>query len=176
MTIGFQLLDKQGLVMTSGVLQPAVIIQLGTNTKARKSTPGKPASQTTKDGSFTIDYSGVSGDGKLSVTWRFEAEAFWLDPIVYESSEPKNVVALHYFAQGTGEDAQPTLDNYYLILLGISESPGVSPIVTSDLSLNLTSCLKTTKEWWSFSTKLKDPRCTPISVSSSPSSKLGKPT
>ena len=67
------------------------------------------------------------GDGKLTVTWRFEDEALWLDPIVYESSEPENVVALHYFAQGTGEDARPTLDNFYLILPGISESPGCKP-------------------------------------------------
>jgi hypothetical protein len=138
---GFRLLDKQGLVMTSGILQPAVIVQPGTNKQARKCTPGKPATHTTKDGSFTVNYVGVNGDGKLTVTWRFEDEAFWLDPIVYESSEPENVVALHYFAQGTGEDARPTLDNFYLILPGISESPGVSPIVTSDLGLNLTSWL-----------------------------------
>ena len=137
----FRLLDKQGLLMTSGSLQPAVIVQRGTNKQARKCTPGKPATHTAKDGSFTVNYAGVNGSGKLTVTWRFEDEALWLDPIVYESSEPENVVALHYFAQGTGEDARPTLDNFYLILPGISESSAVSPIVTSDLGLNLTSWL-----------------------------------
>ena len=106
----FRLLDKQGLVMTSGILQPAVIVQPGTNKQARKCTPGKLATHTTKDGSFTVNYAGVNGNGKLTVTWRFEDEALWLDPIVYESSQPENVVALHYFAQGTGEDARPTLD------------------------------------------------------------------
>ena len=110
----FRLLDKQGLVMTSGILQPAVIVQRGTNKQARKCTPGRPATHTTKDGSFTVNYAGVNGNGKLTVTWRFEDDALWLDPIVYESSEPENVVALHYFAQGTGEDARPTLDNFYL--------------------------------------------------------------
>ena len=138
---GFRLLDKHGLVMTSGILQPAVIVQPGTNKQARKCTSGTPAAHTSKDGSLTVNYAGVNGNGKLSVTWRFEDEAFWLDPVVYESSEAENVVALHYFAQGTGEDARPTLDNFYLILPGISESPGVSPIVTSDLGLNLTSWL-----------------------------------
>ena len=39
------------------------------------------------------------------------------------------------------EAARPTLENFYLILPGISESPGVSPIVTSDLGLNMTSWL-----------------------------------
>jgi hypothetical protein len=110
----FRLLDKQGLVMTSGLLQPAVIVQRGTNKQARKCTPGKPATHTTKDGSFTVNYTGVNGNGRLTVSWRFEDEALWLDPIVYESSEPENVVAVHYFAQGTGEDARPTLDNFYL--------------------------------------------------------------
>ena len=45
---GFRLLDKQGLVMTSGILQPAVIVQPGTNKQARKCTPGKPATHTTR--------------------------------------------------------------------------------------------------------------------------------
>ncbi len=138
---GFRLLDQQGLVMTSGILQPAVIVQPGTNKPARKCTPGKPTARATKDGTFTVDYAGVNGSGKLSLTWRFEDKALWLDPIVYESFESENVVALHYFAQGTGDDARPTLDNFYLVLPGISESPGVSPIVTSDLGLHLTSWL-----------------------------------
>ena len=137
----FRLLDKQGLVMTGGVHQPAVIVQPGTNRRSRKCTSGKPAAHATKDGTFTVNYAGVNGSGELTVTWRFEDEALSLDPIVYESSEPENVVPLHYFAQGTGEDARPTLDSFYLILPGISESSAVSPIVTSDLGLNLTSWL-----------------------------------
>lgn len=137
----FRLLDRQDRVMTTGILQPAVIVQSGTNKGARKCTSGKPAAHATKDGSFTVSYAGVNGTGKLSVTWRFEDEALWLEPVAYESSDPENIVALHYFAQGTGEDARPTLDNFYLILPGICESPGVSPIVTSDLGLNLTSWL-----------------------------------
>ncbi len=37
----FRLLDKNGLVMTSGILQPAVIVQPGTDKQARKCTSGK---------------------------------------------------------------------------------------------------------------------------------------
>jgi hypothetical protein len=137
----FWLLDKQGQLMTTGSLQPAVIVQRGTNKQARKCTPGKPASHSAKDGSFTVNYASVNGSGKLTVTWRFEDEALWLEPIAYESSESENVVALHYFAQGTGDDARPTLDNFYLVLPGISESSAVSPIVTAELGLKLTSWL-----------------------------------
>lgn len=138
---GFRLLDRQDRVMTSGILQPAVIVQPGADKQARKCTSGKPAGHVARDGSFTVSYAGVNGKGELSLIWRFADEGLWLEPVVYESSDPENIVALHYFAQGTGEDARPTLDNFYLILPGISESPAVSPIVTSDLGLNLTSWL-----------------------------------
>src|SRR5208337_3537749 len=95
----FRLLDKQGRVMTSGVLQPAVIVQPGRNKQARKCVSGKPVGHTTKDGSLTVSYAGVNGNGRLSVTWRFEDEALWLEPIVYESPNIENIVALHYFAR-----------------------------------------------------------------------------
>ena len=134
-------LDQHGLLMTKGILQPAVIVQPGADKKARKCSPGKPTGHDINDRSVTINYTGVNGNGKLAVTWRFDDEALWLDPVIYESPASENIVSLHYFAQGTGEDARPTLDNYYLILPGISESPAVSPIVTSDLGLNLTSWL-----------------------------------
>jgi hypothetical protein len=137
----FRLLDKQGRAMTSGILQPAIVVQRGGNKQARKCVSGKPVGHTAKDGSITVSYAGVNGNGKLSVTWRFEDEALWLEPIAYDSPNSENIVALHYFAQGTGEAARPTLDNFYLILPGISESPGMSPIVTADLGLNMTSWL-----------------------------------
>jgi len=137
----FRLLDWQGRVMTSGVLQPAVIVQPGSNKQARKCVSGKPVGHSAKDGSVTVSYTGVNGNGRLSVTWRFEDDALWLEPIVYDSPNSENIVALHYFARGTGQAARPTLDNFYLILPGICESPGMSPIVTSDLGLNMTSWL-----------------------------------
>ena len=137
----FRLLDKQGRVMTSGILQPAVIVQPGANKQTRKCVSGKPEGHIAKDGTVTVSYAGVNGNGRLTVTWRFEDEALWLEPIRYDSPTTENVVALHYFARGTGQAARPTLDNFYLILPGISESPGMSPLVTSDLGLNMTSWL-----------------------------------
>jgi len=137
----FRLLDGKGRVMTSGLLQPAVIVQPGTDKRARRCVAGKVAGHTASDGRLTVTYNGVNGSGKLTVTWRFEEEALWLEPILYESAAAENIVALHYFARGTGEGARPTLDNFYLILPGICESPAVSPIVTADEGLNLTSWL-----------------------------------
>jgi hypothetical protein len=137
----FRILDARGLTITSGLLQPAVIVQPGTDKTARKCVAGKVDRHAASDSAVTITYVGVNGSQTLSLTWRFEDDAFWLEPITYESSAPENIVALHYFAQGTGESAHPTLDNFYLILPGICESPAVSPIVTADLDLTLTSWL-----------------------------------
>src|ERR1039458_10825790 len=39
----FRLLDRQGLLMTSGILQPAVIVQPGTDRRARKCILGRPS-------------------------------------------------------------------------------------------------------------------------------------
>jgi hypothetical protein len=137
----FRLLDKQGRMMTSGTLQPAVVVQSGSNKQARKCISGKPVGHSSKDDRVTVSYAAANGNGGLSVTWRFEDEGLWLEPIAYETPRFENVVALHYFARGTGQGAHPTLENFYLILPGISESPAMSPIVTSDLGLNVTCWL-----------------------------------
>lgn len=137
----FRLIDEQGRVMTSGTLQPAVITQPDTNKQARKCTPGKVAVHNSEGRSFSVTYAGVNGRGKLVLTWRFEDEALWLEPVTYESADAENVVALHYFARGTGQEALPELENFYLILPGICESPALSPILTSDLGIKLTSWL-----------------------------------
>lgn len=137
----FRLLDTQGRVMTAGILQPAVIVQPAGHKEGRKCTSGKPATHKATDDSLTITYSGVNGNAKLALTWKFGYEALWLEPITYDSPNPEDVIALHYFAKGTGESARPALENFYLILPGISESSGISPIVTSDMGVSLTSWL-----------------------------------
>jgi len=137
----FHILDARGRTITGGLLQPAVIVQSGPDKNARKCTSGKVDHHAASESAVTVTYAGVNGSQKLSLTWRFEDDAFWLEPITYESSAPENIVALHYFAQGSGESARPTLDNFYLILPGICESPAVSPVITADLDLTLTSWL-----------------------------------
>ena len=74
----FRFSDQHSLLMTKGILQPAVIVQPGANKQARKCTPGKPATHLIKEDSVTINYEGVNGNGKLSVSWRFEDEGFWM--------------------------------------------------------------------------------------------------
>ena len=137
----FRLLDKRGLVITSGKLQPAVLVQPGQQKQARKCVSGRPVRSQTKGNTVTIEYEGVNGSASLSITCRFDNDGLWMEDVDYETSGSENIVALHYFADGTGDSARPTLENFYLILPGISESSGISPIVTSDMGVNLTSWL-----------------------------------
>lgn len=137
----FRLLDKRGLVMASGKLQPAVLVQPGQQEQARKCVSGRPVRSRTKGNTVTIEYEGVNGPASLSITCRFDNDGLWMEHVDYETPGSENIVALHYFADGTGDSARPTLENFYLILPGISESSGISPIVTSDMGVNLTSWL-----------------------------------
>jgi hypothetical protein len=63
------------------------------------------------------------------MTWRFEDNGMWLEPISYKTSAPEDVVSLHYFAVGTGEHPRPSLTSDYLVLPGVNESSALSPII-----------------------------------------------
>ena len=125
----FRLLDNRGLVMASGRLQPAVVVQAKGQGGARRCTAGKPTGYDLRDNAVRVRYDGVNGSGKLSLTWRFEDQGMWLDPISYETPLSEDVVSLHYFAQGTGEHARPSLTSNYLVLPGINTTSALSPII-----------------------------------------------
>ena len=125
----FRLLDSRGLVVASGKLQPAVIVQAVSQGGVRRCAAGKPAGYDVRGNAVTVHYEGVNRSAKLSVIWRFEDEGMWLEPIRYETPVAEDVVSLHYFAQGTGKDAQPSLLSDYLVVPGVNESPVSSPII-----------------------------------------------
>ena len=125
----FRLLDNRGLVIASGKLQPAVVVQAKGQGRSRRCTAGKPTGYDLRDNAVRVRYEGVNGPAKLSVTWRFEDQGMWLEPISYETPLSEDVVSLHYFAQGTGEHARPSLTSDYLLVPGINESPASSPII-----------------------------------------------
>ncbi len=128
----FRLLDRWGLEITSGKLQPAVIVQSVNKGSARRAVAGKPAKAEVQGNSVHIRYEGVNGSGSLILTWRFEDDGFWLEPVIYESADAEDVVSLHYFAQGIGDAARPTLQSQYFVLPGVSETSALSPILHSD--------------------------------------------
>ena len=125
----FHLLDVRGIEIATGNVQPGVVVQPRGHTGVHRCTAGKVAGYDLHENALTIRYEGVNGQAKLSLTWRFEDEGMWLEPISYETPDAEDVVSLRYFAVGTGDGARPSLTSDYLVLPGINESSAVSPTI-----------------------------------------------
>ena len=97
---------------------------------------GKPSALHSENGRVTVDYEGVNGTGRLSVTWRFDEHGIWTEPIVYEAPADQDVVSLHYFAEVEDGKPAPSLIPVFSVVPGISEASTISPIVRDDVSLN----------------------------------------
>ncbi|HMD83262.1 MAG TPA: hypothetical protein VKO18_01020, partial [Terriglobia bacterium] len=137
----FRLLDSRGLVIASGKLQPAVMVQATGEGGVRRCSAGKPAGYDVRGNAVSVRYEGVNGSAKVSLNWRFQDGGMWLDPIVYESPSTEDVVSLHYFAQADGNEAQPSLQSDYLVVPGANESPALSPILPQNAFTGLKETL-----------------------------------
>ncbi|MGC2399525.1 MAG: hypothetical protein WA510_07075 [Acidobacteriaceae bacterium] len=132
----FKLRDSKNRVIVSGKLQPAVVIAPAGDPAQRQCALGKPSAPRSENGRVTVDYEGVNGADRLSVTWRFDEHGIWTEPIVYDSSAAQDVVSLHYFSDVKAGKPVPSLHATYLVVPGISEADTVSPIVRDYVSLN----------------------------------------
>ena len=132
----FKLRDQKNRLIASGKMQPAVVVAPASDPAQRQCTPGKPTAPRTANGRVTVDYEGVNGAGRLSVTWRFDEHGIWTEPIVYEAPADHDVVSLHYFSDVKDGKPVPSLHASFLVVPGISEASTVSPIVRDDVSLN----------------------------------------
>jgi hypothetical protein len=132
----FKLLDSRKRLIVSGRMQPAVVVAPAGEPSLRQCTLGKPSAPRSEKGRVTVDYEGVNGGGRLSVTWRFDKHGIWTEPIVYDASAEHDVVSLHYFADVKGGKPVPSLHASYLVVPGISEADTISPIVRDYVSLN----------------------------------------
>ena len=133
----FRLLDPQSRVMTTGRLQPAVVVarQDGHPPASRA---GRLQDWRIEPGKVTLHYADVNGDATLNVAWRFEPEHVWIEPVAYESPSPGDVVNLRYFADPKEGYVAPSLSSTYLVVPGISEGSSVSPIARGTVHLNET--------------------------------------
>ena len=132
----FKLLDSRKRLIVSGRMQPAVVVAPAGEPSLRQCTLGKPSAPRSEKGRVTVDYEGVNGGDRLSVTWRFDEHGIWTEPIVYEASAEHDVVSLHYFADVKANNPVPSLHASYLVVPGISEADSISPIVRDNVSLN----------------------------------------
>jgi len=132
----FKLRDSRNRLIVSGTMQPAVVVAPAGEPTLRQCTPGMPTAPRSENGRVTVDYEGVNGCGRLSVTWRFDEHGIWTEPIVYDAPPKQDVVSLHYFADVKDAKPVPSLHANYLVVPGISESDAISPILRDYVSLN----------------------------------------
>jgi hypothetical protein len=134
----FRLLDSKNRLITTGSLQPAVVVAPAGDAAVRQCIPGRATRHDTAAGRVTFEYESVNGAGRLSVTWRFDNYGIWIEPVLYETPSAEDVVSIHYFADLKETSRIPALQASFLVVPGISEASTISPIVRRDVHLNET--------------------------------------
>jgi hypothetical protein len=134
----FRMLDSKNRLMTSGTVQPAVVVAPAGNANGRKCQLGKLAHHQAANGRATFIYEGINDGARLSVTWRFDDDGIWIEPFAYETQVAEDVVSVHYFAEPKDADRTPTLQSSFFIIPGISEASAISPIEARGVDLNET--------------------------------------
>lgn len=134
----FRLLDAKNRLIASGAVQPVVIVAPSSDATVRHCSAGQPIRRNVANGRATFEYESVNGNGRLSVTWRFDEHGIWVEPVVYEAASAEDVVSLYYFADAKSAAAIPSLRASFFVVPGISESSTISPIVRRDIHLNET--------------------------------------
>jgi len=132
--------DKHGRIMTSGPLQPVVLLQ-PVGEKQRHCLAAKPARNQIEGNRLTVVYESPDRSAILTLSLVFADESLQMSPVAFETKGGDDVVSLHYFAAANGNEISPRLQNDYLIMPGISESSAISSIVPALLGLQLTSWL-----------------------------------
>ena len=131
----FLVTDARGRTMVAGVLQPAVVVRPRDGRSERICRPGKVKAWDATPAELKVSYQGVNSDRLLEVELRFEEAGFWLEPVTYHAGT-EDVIALHWFGQGTGTSAQPTLDATHWVLPGLSESSALGPMVQAEMGFS----------------------------------------
>ncbi|MFN8009394.1 MAG: hypothetical protein U0V70_20660 [Terriglobia bacterium] len=150
----FSLRDKHGLEIVNGKMQPAVVVSMVGQTGPHRCSSGKYVSHSINLQSITISYERVNGNSAVTMTWRFQQDGFWLDPIHYDSTAAEDVVRVHYFSIGKGEDATPTLTSDYFVLPGIMQCSTMNPVFPVDRMMNM----RLTENFWLGRGYLESPR------------------
>jgi len=132
----FRLKDSRKRLIVSGKVQPSILVSPTGQPTVRECSKGKLTQHRIVGDRITLGYEGVNGSARVSMMWRFDEQGIWVEPIVYESSMPHDVVSLHYFVDCTGTERTSTLHSTYLIVPGISEGSSVSPIVRDVVHLD----------------------------------------
>jgi hypothetical protein len=129
----FRLLDRWGMAIATGKLQPAVLVQSAGQDSTR-CVSGKPAGCEVRGNGLSIHYTGVNGFGELFTSWRFEDGGFWSEPVDYQTPAAEDVVRYYCCAQGGTHRALPAIECDDFVIPGITSSTSISPIVAGSPS------------------------------------------
>ncbi|MDR3738574.1 MAG: hypothetical protein P4L40_06095 [Terracidiphilus sp.] len=105
------------------------------NPSDRLSSPGKVSAVRVVGNKVSIEYDGVNGSSRLALSWRFEQDALWLEPITYSAAGEEYIVSLRYFA-GDDPERNASLYSTYLVVPGVTEGGAVSPILNERVHLD----------------------------------------
>ncbi len=129
-----RLLDRWGMVIASGKLQPAVLVQPAGKQGSLLCTSGTPTSHKIQDNRITIHYTGVNGDSALDQSYVFEGDGFWSEPGEYHTATAEDVVRYYFCAQGGNDRALPSIECDDFVIPGITSSCSMSPTIAASPS------------------------------------------
>src|SRR5215471_10099615 len=75
----FRLLDTRGRMVTTGPMQPAVIVSSPTS-RLKHCSPGRFGSKSMSGNRLAVTYDGINGTGTITVAWRFDEDGLWFEP------------------------------------------------------------------------------------------------
>jgi hypothetical protein len=130
----FRLLDRWGMAIARGKLQPAVLVQPAGKPGSLVCTSGKPARHEVRGNELTVHYTGVNGPGELFTSWKFEDEGFWSEAVDYKTSTAEDVVRFYFCAQGGTNRALPGIECDDFVYPGVTSSCSMSPIIAASPS------------------------------------------
>lgn len=124
----FRLTDARKRLVTTGPLQPAVVV-IPQGGVGHQCSAGKFSSKSVTSNKLSVTYTGVNKHATVTVTWRFDALNLWTEPFTYTTPVQEDVVSVHHFAKAQDTGARPSLEQSYLVVPGMSESSSISPIL-----------------------------------------------
>jgi len=138
----FRILNQRSEVIARGPLQPVVLVQSRLN-QTRRAVTGKLVHHKAEEDRavWTYAHANANGGSRVTVAWRFSDRGAWKEPITYESAAEEDIVSVHWFAETKDDLPHPGLRTANLVLPGICESEGVSPIISDDIGLELRTSL-----------------------------------
>lgn len=134
-----QLFDTHQRLIVSTPLQPVIVVHPYPADSATPPTSTAVSSRQTINGNrIRFDYTLANPAGTLAFHLRITAGALFFEPPEFTTSQPLDIVSIHYFAELKDNRPAPALHSSFFVIPGISEGSSISPIQSDEVGLNET--------------------------------------